>query len=218
MKLLCLADIHGEVAGLSDVLPLIPGVDVVVIAGDLTHLGGYDEAEAILSPLLSTGTRLVAVGGNMDGEGARRFLTEKGIDLHARGLIIDGVGFMGLGGGPSSPFGTPWEIGTEEATTCLAAGFAQIRDAGFRVLVSHAPPRDTELDRSFARLHVGSAAVRNFLLTRSVQLCLCGHIHESRGEDSLGGAVCANIGPFKNGHYALVTIENDKASVTWRTR
>jgi hypothetical protein len=218
MKLLCLSDIHGEAAGLKDVLALVPEVDVIVIAGDLTHLGGYDEAEAVLSPLLSSGARIVAVGGNMDREGARRFLSEKGLDIHSTGVVIEGVGFMGLGGGTPSPFGTPWEIDAEEAAACLSAGFERIRNAGYRVLVSHAPPKDTELDRSFAKLHVGSAAVRDFLLTRSVQLCICGHIHESWGEDSLGGAVCANIGPFKNGRYALVTIENNKASVTWRTR
>jgi uncharacterized protein len=218
MKLLCLSDIHGETEGLGDLLPIASEVDLVVIAGDITHLGGYEEARAALSPLMGSGARLVAVGGNMDKEGARRYLAEVGIDLHGRGVVIDGVGFMGLGGGTPSPFGTPWEIGNDEAAGVLSTALAAVKDTPYRVLVSHAPPKGTQLDRSFAKIHAGSDAVRAFLLAGSAHLCLCGHIHESWGEDRVGGAACVNIGPFKSGRYALVTISNDTATVTWRTR
>jgi uncharacterized protein len=218
MKLLCLSDIHGEAAGLERLLsgPEVP--DLVVVAGDLTHLGGRAEALAVLAPILSSGLRLVAVGGNMDREAARGYLAEIGVDLHARGTVIDGVGFMGLGGGTPSPFGTPWEIGDEEAERCLAAGLAQIADVSFRVLVSHSPPRGTELDKGFDRKHLGSESVRNFLLNGSVDFCVCGHIHESAGQDRVGTADCLNVGPFKNGNYALVTIDGGRAKVSRRTK
>lgn len=218
MTLLCLSDIHGEAAGLDELLSGPGAADVVIVAGDITHLGGRAEALAVLAPILSSGRRLVAVGGNMDREAARGYLAEIGVDLHARGTVIDGVGFMGLGGGTPSPFGTPWEIGDEEARQCLAAGLAQISSASFRVLVSHAPPRGTELDRGFARKHVGSDPVREFILGGSVNLCICGHIHESAGVDSLGGVECLNVGPYKNRNYALVTIDGGRATVERRTR
>ncbi len=241
MKLLCLSDIHGEAAGLESVLARNPGVDVVVIVGDITHLGDYAEAEAVLGPLVGAGVRMVAVGGNMDREGVRRYLGDKGIDIHARGVVIDGVGFMGLGGGTPSPFRTPWELPPEEAARCLAEGWAQISDAPCKVLVSHAPPHATEIDKSFTRMHVGSVPVREFLLSgprnaalprpaaelsgsrnaaRSgrVNLCICGHIHEAAGEDSLGGVTCVNVGPYKNGRYALIDITEERTEITWRTR
>jgi len=218
MKLLCLSDIHGEAAGLEELMSSPEPADVVIVAGDITHLGGRAEAQAILAPILSSRARLIAVAGNMDRETARGYLGELGVDLHARGIVIEGVGFMGLGGGTPSPFGTPWELDDAEAQRCLEAGRAQISDASFRVLVSHAPPRGTELDRGFARQHVGSGAVRDFLLAGSVNLCICGHIHESAGEDSLGGASCVNLGPFKKGNYALVTIDGGRAFVRRRTR
>ena len=218
MKLLCLSDIHGEAAGLEKLLSGSETVDIVIVAGDITHLGGRAEAQSVLAPIMSSGSRLIAVAGNMDREGAREYLGELGVDLHGRGIVIDGVGFMGLGGGTPSPFGTPWELSDEEAAGCLAAGSAQIADASFRVLVSHAPPRGTELDRGFGRQHVGSDPVRKFLLGGSMNLCVCGHIHESAGVDTIGGADCVNIGPFKNGNYALVTIDGGRASVTRRTR
>ena len=216
MKLLCLSDIHGEGAGLKDALRDASDVDLIVVAGDLTHLGGYPEAEAILAPLLASGVPLVAVAGNMDRDGARRCLDEKGINIHGRGIVYGGVGFMGLGGGTPSPFGTPWEITELEAGVVLASGFPDIAAAPYKVLVSHPPPRGTKLDRSFTGLHEGSEAVREFLTAGAVDLCICGHVHESAGEDTLGRAHCVNIGPFKNGSYVHIGIDNAEAQVTWR--
>ena len=220
MKLLCLSDIHGAVAGLRDVLLDDSDADLVILAGDLTHLGGYAEAEAVLGPVMEAGIPVLAVAGNMDREGARRCLEEKGIDIHARGVSVGQVGLMGLGGGTPSPFGTPWELTEEEGAAFLAAGRPAIEAARFKVLVSHSPPRGTKLDRSFAGQHVGSEAVRNFLLAGSVDLCICGHIHESAGEDTLGRVLCVNLGPFKNGRYALIDIdvENGGAQVSWRKK
>jgi hypothetical protein len=167
--------------------------------------------------MLSSRVRLFAVAGNMEQETARGYVGELGVDLHSRGTIFGGVGFMGLGGGTRSPFGTPWELDDQEAARCLASAYSQIATAPFRVLVSHAPPYGTELDRGFAGQHFGSGPVREFLLRGSVNFCICGHIHESAGEDSLGGALCVNPGPFKGGNYALVTIEGGRAIVKRRT-
>jgi uncharacterized protein len=223
MKLLCLSDIHGEVAGLRDIAAGLSEVDVVIVAGDITHLGGYAEADAVLASLPgagpgAVGPRLFAVAGNMDREGVRQLLGEKGIDLHGRGVTVGGIGFMGLGGGTPSPFGTPWELEDQEAGDALAAARAAVDHARYKVLVSHAPPRGTRLDRSFTGLHVGSRAVRDFLLASGADLCISGHIHESPGEDTLGHCHCVNLGPFKNGRYALITIEESRARVDWRKR
>ena len=102
------------------------GADAVVLAGDLTHLGGYKEAEVLLAPLFSIGLPLLAVAGNMEYEGVRRYIGEKEIDIHGRGVELNGVGFMGLGGGTPSPFHSPWELTDEEARPLLAAGLAAI--------------------------------------------------------------------------------------------
>ncbi|MGA2479321.1 MAG: metallophosphoesterase [Spirochaetia bacterium] len=218
MTLLCLSDIHGEAAGLREILSDASGIDAVVVAGDITHLGGHAEAEAVLAPLAASGIRMLAVAGNMDHEGVRQLLGERGIDIHARGITIGTVGFMGLGGGTPSPFGTPWELSDEEARGYLATGLAAISDAPYKVLVSHAPPRDTKIDRSFAGLHFGSGAVKEFLLSGSIGLCISGHIHEAPGEDKVGSCLCVNLGPFKNGRYALITITDDGPHVTWRKK
>ncbi|MGA2764213.1 MAG: metallophosphoesterase [Spirochaetia bacterium] len=217
MKLLCLSDIHGQEVRLKGILPgAARGVDAVVLAGDITHLGGYEEAQALLEPLFRLGLPLVAVAGNMEYEGVRRYLAEKKVDIHGTGIIINQVGFMGLGAGTPSPFNSPWELTDDEASPLLAAGRDRIADANFKVLVSHSPPRGTKIDRTFAGLHVGSQAVADFIRTGNVDLCLCGHIHEAAGEDMLGKTLCVNLGPFKNGSFALVTITGKEARIDWR--
>ena len=215
MLLLCIADIHGA-KGLQAALDASPEADTVVVAGDITHLGGAGEAEAVLAPLLGSGRRVFAVSGNMDRDGVRSFLIERGIDLHGRGVMAGEVGFLGLGGGNPSPFGTPFEVSPAEAKRLLEQGNADISNAAVRVLVSHAPPRGTKLDRSFAGMHVGSEAVRAFIETAKPDLCICGHIHESTGEDTLGGTHCVNVGPLKDGRYALVSIQGRESKVDWR--
>jgi Icc-related predicted phosphoesterase len=219
MRLLCLSDIHGEAAGLRAILPdAARGADVVVLAGDLTHLGGYAEAEALLAPLFDIGIPLLAVAGNMEHEGVRRYIGEKKVDIHGRGVVMNGVGFMGLGAGTPSPFNSPWELSDHEARPLLAAGFAAVAGAPYKVLVSHSPPRGTRLDRTVLGQHVGSQAVRDFLDGGPVDLCICGHIHEAAGEDWIGRTLCVNLGPFRNGKYAVLDIQDGQARVDWRKR
>jgi Icc-related predicted phosphoesterase len=216
MILLCLADIHGKGSELERIIAASTGEEILVIAGDVTRRGGYEEAERILLPAFSAGRKVIAVGGNMDGEGAVRYLGEKGVDIHGRGISVDGIGFQGLGGSNPTPFGTPFELQADEAEELLAAGYSDIADCPFKVLVSHEPPRDTKLDRSGFGVHIGSDQVRRFILSHPMDVCISGHVHESPGEDSLGQALCLNIGPCKAGRYALVRIQGGKAAVEWR--
>jgi Icc-related predicted phosphoesterase len=205
MRLLCISDIHSREA---DIAPLLqPGPDLIVLAGDITHLGGADEARTILRPFLHAGPPIFAVPGNMDLPELVPFLEERRIDLHGRGRIIDTVGFMGLGGSNRTPFPCPFVLEDEEILSLLEAGYNEIEGAEVRVLVSHPPPYGTRLDRSLFGRHVGSRAVRDFLESHSLHLCLSGHIHESLGVDRLGGTVCVNVGAFKDGRYAVVNID-----------
>jgi Icc-related predicted phosphoesterase len=208
MLLLCLSDIHGEGAGIASVLGNCPAVDAVVLVGDLTHLGRGGEAAQAVEPLLAAGLRVLAVPGNMDRPEVLGWLEERGLSLHGRGVTIGDIGFLGLGGSNPTPFRTPFEVPGPEASRLLEAAWQSVAAARCRVLVSHAPPRGTRLDRSAAHLHVGSAEVRGFLESHDVALCLCGHIHEAaHEEDTVGTARCVNVGAFKNSRYALVSIE-----------
>ena len=74
------------------------------------------------------------------------------------------------------------------------------------ILVSHTPPLDTSCDRLRDGRHVGSSAVREFIMEHQPDICLCGHIHESRSEDKLGKTVIVNPGRLDDGGYAILTL------------
>jgi hypothetical protein len=207
MLLLCLSDIHGEGAGIAGVLATCGSVDAVVLVGDLTHLGRGEDAARVVEPLLASGLRVLAVPGNMDRPEVLEWLEARGLSLHGRGVTIGDVGFLGLGGSNPTPIGTPFEVSERQAGRLLEAAWSAVAGARCRVLVSHAPPRGTQIDLTKMHLHAGSAEVRAFLEGRDVALCLCGHIHEAYGEDRVGTVRCVNVGAFKNGRYALVSIE-----------
>ena len=78
MRILCLSDIHGEAEGLSEALAEASECELIIIAGDVTHLGGAAEAKAILGPILSRGLPVLAIAGNIDREGVRQYLGELG--------------------------------------------------------------------------------------------------------------------------------------------
>jgi len=222
MLLLCLSDIHGEGAGIASALADGPAPDAVVLVGDLTHLGGAEEAARVVEPVLAAGVRVLAVPGNMDRPGVLAWLEERGLSLHGRGVTIGDVGLLGLGGSNPTPFRTPFEIPGPDARQLLEASWQSVSAARVRVLVSHAPPRGTHIDRTRAHLHAGSPEVRAFLEAHEVALCLCGHIHEAAGEDTVGGTRCVNLGAFKSGRYALVSVEpadpRPHITITWRSR
>ena len=78
MKILAIADIHGNRRKLRDILARAQPADVIVLAGDLTHLGSPDEAaEAVeLDPFQ------LPLGANV-----HEFTTLKGVP----GAVRDGA-------------------------------------------------------------------------------------------------------------------------------
>jgi Icc-related predicted phosphoesterase len=65
----------------------------------------------------------------------------------------------------------------------------------------------TACDRLASGEHVGSTVIRTFIEREQPDLVLCGHIHESRGTDTIAAARIINPGPASAGHYALVEID-----------
>jgi len=163
-----------------------------------------DIGRIIIEQLKTFGKPMVAVPGNWDKELIGYFEVE-GINLHAKGTIINGVGFYGFGGA-KTPFNTLLEPSEEEIATGLAESYEKVKNAKIRVQVTHSPPARTKV---YTGAHVGSEAVRKFIEEKQPQLAISAHIHEGRGTDEIGRTKLINSGRFPEGYVGFATIEND---------
>jgi len=209
MLILGLTDIHGATDGFDS----FPEVDLVIVAGDITHFGSRRDAEEVLNSLRCRNIPLLAVPGNCDGADVSNYLEEKGLSLDGKTRSLDGLTVYGMGGAMPGPASTPREIGEEEYERRFAA-LENSGDLRGGILVCHQPPYKTQLDRVMGFRHVGSRAVRSFIERAQPILCLTGHIHESAGIDRLGHTTVINPGPFRHGKYTLCRVENGSVSCT----
>jgi Icc-related predicted phosphoesterase len=85
--------------------------------------------------------------------------------------------------------------------------------AGPWVFVAHAPPYETDLDRTYGRKPFGSRAVRAAIEQRQPILSLHGHIHESPAvtghfRHQIGDTVAVNAGQTRSKlNYAMIQID-----------
>jgi uncharacterized protein len=209
MRLLSLSDIHGHINALPALLEKESrqGLDCIIVCGDLTQLGGYNEARDVMKPFLESGHVVYALQGNMDLDGVGRFLAESGIGIHGKTVAYKGISITGLGGGNISPFNTPTEFTESEMNGILTASEPGRLGLKTKILVSHTPPFETNLDRLRNGTHVGSSAVKAFIIKEKMNICVSGHIHESAGVDRIGECTCANAGPFVNGNYLIIELD-----------
>jgi len=216
MQILVLSDIHGAADKIPRILHNHKHLDLVLIVGDLTQRGGESQARAVIEPFIDGGHTLCAVPGNMDTKGVLEYLQGRDISIHGSGRIVNGIGFFGVGGSNLTPFHTPFELNDMEIAACLEAGFDSVAACTRIVLVSHAPPFGTKLDRTYSGVHCGSKIVREYIKMKALTLCVCGHIHESSNQDMIGNTVCVNVGAVKDNKYCLVEIEKDSVKIIRR--
>jgi putative phosphoesterase len=207
MRILALTDIHGRVDYPERVTDQMRKADLILIAGDITNFGDKEEAGAVLRVLTALNSRILAIPGNCDRPGVQSTLRDGRMNLHATSRIIGNTFFFGIGGCNKTPFHTPLEYTEQEIETMLNA-LPIPSTAHGTVVVSHAPPYGTKLDKMFFGFHVGSRALRKFIEERKPDVLLCGHIHEARGFDHIGRTLIINPGPFPR-HYALIDINGD---------
>ena len=117
------------------------------------------------------------------------------------------MGFFGAGGSNITPMNTYTEYNEEDLSEFLEAGYDKIKDAEKKVLVSHAPPKNTR-DRTFLGLRGGSASIREFIIKNHVDVGIVGHIHEACGFMDLNSTVIVNPGPFRKGKCSIINLDN----------
>jgi Icc-related predicted phosphoesterase len=208
VRVLALADLHGELGQLGPIAAAVPPEEagLVLFAGDLTHFGPVSLLGAVQRALAPR--RLLAVPGNCDPPELASALDGAGSNLHGRSVSVDGVTFAGAGGGAPSPFGAPMELPDAEMERLLERAAGPHRE-GRLVLLTHAPPRGTSAARTAGGSDIGSGGVREAALRLKPQLVVCGHVHEARGRHELEGIPVINPGPARRRSYALLALGRD---------
>lgn len=192
MKLLLFSDLHRNQHAAQQIVEQSNEVDVVVGAGDLANVHeGLDEMIYILSRISCP--TVLTPGNNETFEALQQACAnwKAAHVLHGSGMTLLGQPFFGLGGGiPITPFGEwSYDFSEADAETLLADCPEGC------VLVSHSPPKGT-VDVSSGGQHLGSETVRNWIETKKPLLVVCGHIHESGGQqDQIADSPIVNAGP-----------------------
>ena len=207
MKIISFGDVHEDINNLAKIRPVLETADIVAISGDLTNCHGMAEAKKVVDAVKVYNNRVLAQYGNMDKPDVDTYLTKEGINLHGNGFVFEDVGIFGCGGSSPTPFNTPSEISDEDIEKYLIKGYRKVKDARWKVMICHTPPKDTATDAIRGGVHVGSSTVRNFMVKYKPYVCVSGHIHESRGTDTVGNTLVLNAGLFRDGWYIEIVVD-----------
>lgn len=189
MRLLVFSDIHSDAAALERLMNV--EADYYFCAGDVVNFArGFDKVGPVMA---RHAERMYVIPGNHESAAnIAEFCAQYGFhDFHGRTIEVAGRHVAGLGYSSPTPFNTPGEYSEAELAARLTP-FAELKPL---VLICHAPPKDTDLDRIKPGLHGGSSAVREFLEAHQPEHFFCGHIHEAQGKVvQMGGTRAMNVG------------------------
>lgn len=209
MRIAYVVDVHDRFDAVPAAMREIGAVDLLLVGGDITTGGTPDDAAHAIDGWRGLAPQLLAVSGNMDSPAIDARLAELGVSIDGRGVVVGDVGVFGVSAAPKSPLRTPYELDDAELERRMEAGLAAVTGGRVKIFCPHAPPKDTACDLLRSGEHVGSTAIRAFVERAQPDLVLCGHIHESRGMDEIGGSRIVNPGPVGVGHYALIEVDGE---------
>ena len=189
MKLLIFSDIHSNHKALERLMAT--EADYYFAAGDLVNWSrGLEACGKIMQPRAAK--VFVLPGNHESASHIAAFCAQFGFrNFHEQSIRIGKYHVAGLGYSSPTPFNTPGEYSEAE----LAERLAHFEPLDPLVLICHAPPHGTSLDRIRDGLHAGSRSVRDFVDRRQPDYLFCGHIHEAEGvEVVLGKTKAVNVG------------------------
>lgn len=213
MKILCIADIHGdrEAAKKARLYAEANGIDTLLILGDFPGYGVFHNIEQSIKEVEETlnifnGLHVLAIPGNCDPQKTPEIFEKRGVNLHEKIRALEGVKVIGFGGSNVTPFETPFEMEEDEIYSRLEALLRLVSD-GNVIIAVHCPPKDTRCDQIGGGLHAGSSSIRKVVEEFKPGLVVCSHIHEAGGaSDRIGPTGVANIGRLSNGSIGVIDI------------
>lgn len=217
MKIINIVDVHGNIDPIEKIRDELSSADLVIIAGDLTHFGGREQAAELVECIRLSNPNILAVTGNCDAKGVEDYLDTENINLHGRIRTIGGINFIGAGGSLPCPSPTPTVYTEDQLAGILVSSLVGAELHTPTVMVCHQPPYGTSNDMLSSGEHVGSLRVREFIEEHNPLVCFTGHIHEAAGIDDIEGTKIVNPGPLGTGSYAYLEISDKIENLKIRT-
>ena len=191
MKILAFTDLHGDKVALNKIINRAKKekIDLLICAGDLSNFG-YNLKKLVLK-LAQTKIPLLIIASNHDFEDELKNICLKldsVIYLDKTSYQLNEYLFFGYGGGGFSHFDKEFEN--------LAKKFKKtIRNNLKIILVTHAPPYGTSLDKLDHVGYCGSKSISNFIKEVKPILNICGHLHENANKkDKINKTLIINPG------------------------
>ncbi|MFG1705323.1 hypothetical protein ACFLIM_19215 [Nonomuraea sp. M3C6] len=162
--------------------------------------------------LAGTGIMCLLAPGNDDPLFVDDVLGASDMLINPEGRLVElpgGFTMISVGYSNPTPWDSPRELPEEQLAERIDREAAKVPDMSKAIFNLHVPPKDTPIDQAMLLdeefrpvmrsgspviAGVGSRAVRSAITTYQPLLALHGHIHESRGEASIGGSRSINPG------------------------
>ncbi|KZX11754.1 metallophosphoesterase family protein [Methanobrevibacter filiformis] len=219
MKILQVSDVHSEDNSKFNRYLDENDIDLLIISGDITNFGPPEFAINFLNNIFLKEIPIIAIPGNCDNpESIEAIKRSNAIFAHNKVIFFKGIIIYSFGGSNPTPFNTPFEFSEEELYDNLKNLFNKsplildendkrsfIED-NLRVLLTHAPPIDSEADKIENGAHVGSSSVNKIIKEFNPNLNLCGHIHEAESISKINDTIVVNPGMLKNNKGILIDI------------
>jgi len=216
MKILCIADIHGDRESVLRLrrYAIANKFENVLILGDFPDYDTFrnrekslEEVRFVLDSL--SNFRVLAIPGNCDTPEILNLFDEYGVNLHENIAVFNDTTIIGLGGSAPTPFDTPFEMEEKEIYEKLEKLLNGIKTERV-VLAVHNPPLNTECDIMTPGVHVGSKAIRDIIERFQPEILLSSHIHESGGStDTIGKTKVVNVGPLTHEMFGILHLNKD---------
>ncbi|RBQ23672.1 3',5'-cyclic adenosine monophosphate phosphodiesterase CpdA [Candidatus Methanobinarius endosymbioticus] len=222
MNILAISDVHGaEQKGLYDYLSKNK-MDLLIISGDITDFGPLEFVGDFLNKLSKYINILLAVPGNCDPVEVKNKIDESAaICIHEDVIEYGNVVMYGFGGSNPTPFDTPGEMDEDTLYNSIkkiidSKSIESIKKPSenfpygkVSILITHAPPKNTETDKISSGAHVGSESIRRIIKEYNPRINICGHIHEARAFDILDETTIINPGALSDGYGCLIEIDDN---------
>ena len=189
MKILAFTDHHNSEKYFQAVKKKAENVDLIICCGDFTWFGR--DIEKVLLQFNKLGKPVVVIPGNHEEGAPFEELCEELeniINAHSAIISTEHATIFGYGGGGFAKEDKVLENIVKKVKKQLPKQPL--------IMVTHAPPRNTNMDKVPHYGHVGNASINFAISYLKPKLLLCGHIHEGfQKKDKIDGTIILNPGP-----------------------